>query len=55
MLLPLCAIIIWVGFYPAPILRRMEPTLTRLVEQVEAGAITAAGTAAAGTTPVEVR
>ncbi|HEX5581744.1 MAG TPA: NADH-quinone oxidoreductase subunit M [Gemmatimonadaceae bacterium] len=55
MLLPLCAIIIWVGFYPAPILRRMEPTLTRLVEQVEAGAITAAETAAAGTTPVEVR
>jgi NADH-quinone oxidoreductase subunit M len=38
MLLPLCALIIWIGIYPAPLLRRMEPSLQRLVEQVEAGA-----------------
>ena len=38
MLLPLCALIIWIGIYPDPILRRMEPSLQRLVEQVEAGA-----------------
>jgi NADH-quinone oxidoreductase subunit M len=41
MLLPLCALIIWLGVYPAPILRRMEPSLTRLVQQVEAGAAAA--------------
>ncbi len=44
MLIPLAAIILWIGLYPAPLLRRMEPTLTRLVEQVESGA--AARTAA---------
>jgi len=38
MLLPLCGLIIAMGVYPAPFLRRMEPTLTRLVRQVEAGA-----------------
>jgi NADH-quinone oxidoreductase subunit M len=38
MLVPLCAVIIWIGIYPAPFLRRMEPTLARLVQQVEAGA-----------------
>jgi NADH-quinone oxidoreductase subunit M len=37
MLLPLCGLIIWMGLYPAPFLRRMEPSLTRLVEQVERG------------------
>ena len=47
MLLPLCALIIWIGIYPAPILRRMEPSLTRLVQQVEAGANAAPATAAA--------
>jgi len=55
MLLPLCALIIWVGFYPAPILRRMEPTLTRLVEQVEAGAVAATARTAAGVTAAEGR
>jgi NADH-quinone oxidoreductase subunit M len=35
MLVPLCGLIIWMGIYPAPFLRRMEPSLTRLVQQVE--------------------
>jgi NADH-quinone oxidoreductase subunit M len=35
MLIPLGALIIAIGIYPAPILRRMEPSLTRLVQQVE--------------------
>lgn len=34
MLLPLCAMLVWFGVHPAPVLRRMEPSLTRLVEQV---------------------
>jgi NADH:ubiquinone oxidoreductase subunit 4 (subunit M) len=33
MLLPLCAIIIVMGIFPAPFLRRMEPTLSRLVHR----------------------
>jgi NADH-quinone oxidoreductase subunit M len=37
MLLPLCGLIVVMGLYPAPFLRRMEPSLTRLVEQVERG------------------
>ncbi|HEU4632044.1 MAG TPA: NADH-quinone oxidoreductase subunit M [Gemmatimonadaceae bacterium] len=40
MLVPLAALLIWIGLYPAPLLRRMEPSLTRLVEQVENGAAT---------------
>src|SRR5688500_410707 len=47
MLVPLSAIIIWIGVYPGPILRRMEPSLNRLVQQVEAGANSRAVTAAA--------
>lgn len=39
MLLPLCALIVWMGVYPAPFLKRMEPSLTRLVQQVERGAV----------------
>jgi NADH-quinone oxidoreductase subunit M len=42
MLIPICVMIIWIGIYPAPLLRRMEPSLTRLVEQVHAGAASAA-------------
>ena len=38
MLVPLSALIVAMGVYPAPFLKRMEPTLTRLVEQVESGA-----------------
>jgi len=33
---PLVAGIIWLGVYPAPILRRMEPAAEKFVRQVEA-------------------
>jgi NADH-quinone oxidoreductase subunit M len=53
MLIPLSALIIAIGLYPAPILRRMEPTLARLVQQVEsrAGVSAIAPPAAAAVTP----
>jgi NADH-quinone oxidoreductase subunit M len=38
LLVPLIACIIWLGVYPAPVLRRMEASTTRLVQQVESGA-----------------
>jgi len=44
MLVPLSALIIWIGVYPAPLLRRMEPSLNRLVQQVESGAATRTAT-----------
>ena len=52
MLVPLSAMIIWVGIYPHPFLRRMEPSLTRLVQQVQSGAAAATAPVVAG---VEVR
>ncbi|GAC1515468.1 MAG: NADH-quinone oxidoreductase subunit M [Gemmatimonadaceae bacterium] len=38
MMIPIAAVVIWMGVHPAPFLRRMEPSLTRLVQQVESGA-----------------
>src|SRR5918999_173059 len=38
-LLPLVAGIIWLGLYPAPVLRRMEPASQRFVEVVQPGAL----------------
>ncbi len=38
LLMPLVAAIIWLGVYPAPILRRMEASTTNLVQTVERGA-----------------
>jgi NADH-quinone oxidoreductase subunit M len=35
---PLVAVIIWLGFYPAPVLRRMEGASKALVTRVEQGA-----------------
>jgi NADH-quinone oxidoreductase subunit M len=32
---PLVAAILWMGIYPAPVLRRMEPAATRFVQHVE--------------------
>ena len=32
---PLIAAIIWLGVYPAPVLRRMEVAATRFVQHVE--------------------
>ena len=37
LLAPLIACIIWLGVYPAPVLRRMEASTTKLVQQVESG------------------
>jgi NADH-quinone oxidoreductase subunit M len=42
---PLVAVIIWLGFYPAPVLRRMETASQALVTQVERGARAAQNTA----------
>jgi NADH-quinone oxidoreductase subunit M len=36
LLMPLVMIILWLGVYPAPILERMEPTVNRLIEHVNA-------------------
>jgi NADH-quinone oxidoreductase subunit M len=41
MLIPLCGLIIIMGVFPAPFLKRMEPTLQRLVDQVESRAANA--------------
>jgi NADH-quinone oxidoreductase subunit M len=35
LLVPLIAVIIWLGVYPAPVLRRMEPSAQALVTRVE--------------------
>src|SRR6185503_10296582 len=35
-LIPLIAAIIWLGVYPAPVLRRMEGSAAKFVQQVEA-------------------
>jgi NADH-quinone oxidoreductase subunit M len=41
-LLPLIVGIVWLGLYPGPVLRRMEPASRRYVETVHPGASTAA-------------
>ncbi|AHG90820.1 proton-translocating NADH-quinone oxidoreductase, chain M [Gemmatirosa kalamazoonensis] len=51
MLIPLCGFIVVMGVFPAPFLRRMEPTLARLVHQVESRA----AEQALGTAPVKVQ
>jgi len=38
LMVPLVACIVWLGVYPAPVLARMEPASTRLVQIVEAKA-----------------
>jgi len=38
LMIPLVACIIWLGVYPAPVLKRMEPASARLVQLVEAKA-----------------
>ena len=37
LLVPLIAAIIWLGVYPAPVLRRMEGSAQLLVNRVQAG------------------
>jgi NADH-quinone oxidoreductase subunit M len=39
LLVPLIAAIIWLGVYPAPVLRRMEGSAQLLVKRVEAGSV----------------
>jgi len=50
LMLPLVVCIIWLGFYPAPVLRRMQASAEQFVHTVQAGAIaqSAAQTASAG-------
>ncbi|GAC1647887.1 MAG: NADH-quinone oxidoreductase subunit M [Gemmatimonadaceae bacterium] len=38
MMIPISLVVVWMGVHPAPFLRRMEPSLARLVRQVEVGA-----------------
>jgi NADH-quinone oxidoreductase subunit M len=45
MLVPLIAAIIWLGVYPAPVLRRMEGSAQLLVNRVERGSVTQVGEA----------
>ncbi len=39
MMLPVAAIILYIGIHPAPLLRRMEPRLKELMMQVDAGSV----------------
>ena len=41
-MIPLVAVIIWLGVYPAPVLRRMEASAQQLVSQVTAGSASSA-------------
>jgi NADH-quinone oxidoreductase subunit M len=53
-LAPLCALMIWIGWHPTPLLERMEPSVRAVIERVEAaGALTQAEAtgAPARTTP----
>jgi NADH-quinone oxidoreductase subunit M len=45
-LVPLAAGIIWLGVYPAPVLRRTEPAAARFVQRVEVGAVPGVAAAA---------
>ena len=46
-MVPLVAVILWLGIYPAPVLRRMEASAQQLVTQVS-GVAPAANVASAG-------
>ncbi|MDH3206234.1 MAG: NADH-quinone oxidoreductase subunit M [Gemmatimonadota bacterium] len=37
-LAPLCALMIWIGWNPTPLLERMEPSVRAVIERVEGGA-----------------
>jgi NADH-quinone oxidoreductase subunit M len=34
-LAPLCALMIWIGWNPTPVLERMEPSVRAVIERVE--------------------
>ena len=42
-LVPLLVGILWIGIYPKPFLRRMEPTARQLIEQLRPGTPTGGG------------
>jgi NADH-quinone oxidoreductase subunit M len=57
-LLPLVVIILWLGVYPRPVLDRMEPAVTRIVERVEGARFadgSADGSPVAVTTDAQIR
>jgi NADH-quinone oxidoreductase subunit M len=37
---PMCALMIWIGWHPTPILERMEPSVRAVLERVEAASAT---------------
>ena len=41
-LLPLVACIVWIGVYPKPLLRRMEPSAQQLIQTVRTASATVA-------------
>ncbi|HJR51763.1 MAG TPA: proton-conducting transporter membrane subunit, partial [Gemmatimonadales bacterium] len=52
-MIPLLAGIVWLGLYPAPVLRRMEPATQRYLQLTQPAGVTMP--VAAGRSPVEVR
>ena len=50
-LAPLLVLIIFLGVYPRPVLERMEPSVTALVEHVEVHGVPDGATTGAGSTP----
>ncbi len=50
-LVPLLVCILWVGIYPKPFLRRMEPSARQLIEQLRPGTTQAQPTTAGGGQP----
>ena len=34
-MVPLCALMIWIGWHPTPFLERMEPSVRAVIERVE--------------------
>ena len=42
-LAPMIALLFWIGVYPTPLLRRMEPSVEAVIERVEAAATPAVG------------
>ncbi|MGH7507877.1 MAG: complex I subunit 4 family protein [Gemmatimonadales bacterium] len=54
-MIPLLAGIVWLGLYPAPVLRRMEPATRRYVEAVQPKAGAVGASFGAGTVPAEAK
>jgi NADH-quinone oxidoreductase subunit M len=50
-LVPLCALMIWLGWNPTPFLERMEPSVRAVLERVEGGALEAEASGAPDPSP----